>query len=704
MKYTNLLAILLLLVLIAAIPLVPVKAQTRGAQIDILRHIVIRTPDASLIAMQTNVADMSPGQIRTSDIEKQDSDGMLVTQDLGFHMGFIAYNVRDTATIQSYYRTNINGHWPLHDVEFRHALIHSYDQLGIIPPIYGYVVTPVRSLVPPAQSKYYSPDAQTHPYNPGNPLTSVAGDGTSCGILKAAGYTFVDAGTTGVVDDFDYWNMPNGQPLPHMEIWTPLAGDAPTSFQHGAEFVADLALIGLASTSNNGGRGMLNVGRAFSTYLTECRQGLFDAFMVFWTFGRLPSQLFDALHTSQDSRLYNGRDNSPGVNDATIDALVEDVKYSLNPDDIEVAAKQVQVMLYDPELPNADNFALSYMLLYSRSYFDVYDQNAAGVVKSPGYGSDNTWTWINVHWKPGLEYTEGGKTVFRYINGLPPSSLNPMYAITAYEWNIITQVLDGLTNVNPYNHADMPWIATDWSITELVSGGMEIDMTIRDDVKWQDGWTVTAYDIEWCLEFIRNYQVPRYAATWEQLTDVQVTDATHLKIIMAEPGLSLFYDVTGLGLLAPQHIWDRFGDYNVPANRLAVLSYDPSEGYNLAPGYTQIPGATPPTTNLFGTGPFEFQFYDSTNNYDDMWKNEEYFMTQADVATLMEQMFWEVGDQSRDGLVDVVDLNAVSAAFGYSPPGPPYDPNADFDTNNIVDMRDMRQSAFHLTWQKEYQA
>ena len=155
--------------------------------------------------MQGGAADFSPDQIRTGDIEKQDADGMLVTSDMGFHMGFIAYNIRPTSIINSYWR-NETGHrapvsyWPLHDMEFRHALITCYDQLGIIPPIYGYIVTPVRSLVPPAQSKYYNPGVPEHPYNPGDPLTSPAGEHSSVGILKAKGYTFVDAGTIGVIE------------------------------------------------------------------------------------------------------------------------------------------------------------------------------------------------------------------------------------------------------------------------------------------------------------------------------------------------------------------------------------------------------------------------------------------------------------------------------------------------------------------------
>jgi len=343
--------LLLTIVLLLIIPMVPnVSAQTQGPIMDKMRLTVIRTPEAARIAMLADLHDCSPGQILTSDIEVQAAAGMLVTQDLGFHMGYIAYNVRDLATVQATWRPGVT-YWPLHDVEFRHALVHCYDQLAIIPPIYGYVVTPVRSLVPPAQSKYYNTAVEAHPYNPGNPITSPSGEHSSCGILKAAGYTFVDAGTTGVVDDADYWKMPNNQPLDEYEIWTPLATDAPTSYEHGAEFVADLASIGLASTSANGNHGLINVGRTFSEYLDDVygtsteMGGRCDAYMVFHGLGRIPSQLYFFLHTSQDNTVNVSGSNGPGVANDTIDDLCETVRYSIDPDDIEVAAKDIQKRL-----------------------------------------------------------------------------------------------------------------------------------------------------------------------------------------------------------------------------------------------------------------------------------------------------------------------------------------------------------------------
>jgi ABC-type transport system substrate-binding protein len=702
LSYKSIFALIALVSMIATIAVIPSGYAQNGPIMDILRHEVIRSPDAALIAMQTDQVDFSPEQIRTPDIEKLDSEGNLITQDLGFHMGFIGYNIRDIADgdVNYGYRPELIGNfWPLADVNFRKALIRGYDQLGIIPPIYGYIVTPVRSLVPPAQSKYYYSAAQSYPYNPGNPFAGP--DTTStCGILKTFGYTFVDAGTIGVVDNNDYWKMPNGEDMVNMRIFTPLIDVAPTSFQHGAEFVADLRAIGLAGTTENGGRGLVHEGRDFNEYLNLCygtataMGGQFDAFMVFYSLGRLPDQLYDLMHSSSDTVVYWGRRNAVGINNPDVDALTEVVKYSLDPDVIEGAAKTLQDKLYD----TSNDWALAYMLLYSRSYFTAFTPGLDGIVKSPGYGADNSWTYLNAHWLPGFERTEDGNNVMIYVNGDEPDSFNYNFATTVYEWNIIGQTVDGLTAVNPYNHADIPWLASDWEIVE-VGGGMDIVMTLRSDVEWQDGFDFSANDVEWCLEFMRDMEIPRYFTAWQNLIDVVVTDATHLTIQLDAKGLSLFYDVMGVGaLLAPQ-IWDR----NWVSNQ-EVLDWIPTGAYTLAPGYTPPVDHTPTPTNVMGTGPFIFDFYDTTNLYDDMHRNPSYFMTQAAVTALMTSMFWQVGDEDYGGLVNAADLTQVSFAYGARPTSGNWNADANFDLNAIIDIRDLGTTSYHLTWQKFWTA
>ena len=60
-----------------------------GPEIDLFRAKVIKTPDAGLIAMQTEEGVVLTDIRRTGDIEKLDSDGFTITSAAGFHMGHI---------------------------------------------------------------------------------------------------------------------------------------------------------------------------------------------------------------------------------------------------------------------------------------------------------------------------------------------------------------------------------------------------------------------------------------------------------------------------------------------------------------------------------------------------------------------------------------------------------------------------------------
>jgi hypothetical protein len=85
-----------------------------------------------------------------------------------------------------------------------------------------------------------------------------------------------------------------------------------------------------------------------------------------------------------------------------------------------------------------------------------------------------------------------------------------------------------------------------------------------------------------------------------------------------------------------------------------------------------------------------------------MMANRNYFMTQEEIADRKATMFWQVGDQSWDGVVNVLDLTFVSFAYGCIIGDPCYDVDADFNSDGIVDLRDIYISAYHLLWQKEW--
>jgi hypothetical protein len=104
-----------------------------------------------------------------------------------------------------------------------------------------------------------------------------------------------------------------------------------------------------------------------------------------------------------------------------------------------------------------------------------------------------------------------------------------------------------------------------------------------------------------------------------------------------------------------------------------------------------------------GTGPFIFQYYDPTNMYDDMYRNENYFMPQADIANFVALTFWQyMGDEDYNGYVDIFDITQISFAYGSWVGGARYNPDANFNRDSRVDIRDLRIASQHLLWHKYY--
>lgn len=515
--------------------------KTFGPKIDKLRFKVIRSPDAQLIAMQTCEVDVLTDLIRTGDIEKLDGEGFTITAAPGFHMGFIGFNIRPD---QSYKLTGWGSKIAgpvLSDMMFRKAAFKCYNQDEIVASIYKYIVTPVQSLVPPSQGGWVNPAIPKVAYNPGDP-TLDTNDGTcgvntsyvnrypndisACGVLRGAGYIYDPAqdnwvtpydldgdGTPGTMADTDCDGTPDApgteadciydnyitdpdDVIPSLLVFTPTYEVAPTSAEHGARFVADCNAIGIP---------LVHEPREFDPYLDKVYGvgstpgGEFDLFMVFYSLSRFPDHLYDMVHSSFDSRIQPEGRNAPGIHCDELDKAVETIKFSLDHDAKLAAAYKAQEILYSQDYPEA---AFSYMLLYSRIYFNAFKPHMKGIVNSPGYGSDNMWTYLNMHWEEGYEryhtvYTD--KTLIIWCLGEVPITLNPCFADTVYEWAVIGPTLDGLMAVNPYTHEDLSWIAWDWEIEKWATEE-DVDNLLAGAVMgshWHEDWPV--WSLNWNL-------------------------------------------------------------------------------------------------------------------------------------------------------------------------------------------------------------
>jgi len=678
-----------------------------------------------IVALQTHETDVLTDLMGAQDVEKLASECFTITSTPGFHIAYIGFNVRPDQRYKTQAGSPIAGP-VLGDANFRHACFHCYNQEEILASIYKYVVTPIQSLVPPAQGGWVNQAVQTHPYNPGDPLGTTVYDpvtkanADACSILRYGGYTY-DSGEDNWLTPYDLdGDTVLNDYIPTLLVFTPTYEVAPTSAEHGARFAEDCNAIGIPLEHDP---------REYASYLdlvygtTGVPGGEFDLYMHSHELGRFPDHLYNFCHSSQDTLIRPGAYNGVGVNCSELDAAVETVKFSLNHAEKLDAAHDAQAMLYDPD--TYPECGCAYMNMYSRIYFDAFNPGLRGIVNSPGFGSDNMWTFLNIHWEPGHPYErlEDGNSTIIWCLGEEPELLNPCYAYTSYAWEILDRILDSLKAVNPYTHADIPWITTDWNIegpiTETVTldsenrllglpagatvdviDGMKCTYTIRTDVTWHCGNLYTVDDAEWNLEFFRNNEIPRYMDMWENLIDVQVINSTSFVVYNNETSQFLPYDFMDAAAYLPPPVWAPLDGKPLPE----ILAYDPASNTTKPTGAGPRFGTDACPTQLYGTGAFVFQYYDPVGMYADMTANRYYFKSTEEIQTQKVEMFWACGDVNRDGVVDQIDQARLNASFGCVIGEPCYDPDCDFNSDGIVNGYDGMKISFYWGDRREYPA
>jgi hypothetical protein len=265
-------------------------------------------------------------------------------------------------------------------------------------------------------------------------------------------------------------------------------------------------------------------------------------------------------------------------------------------------------------------YLVPYLPIYSRNYINLYKPGVTCWVNSRGYGSEPTawhWTLGSLHW---VGTPIGGTLNWQNAGGM--STLNPITASWVYEFNVLNGVYEGLTTIDPYTHADLPWVACRWEIIPWVDEGLGIDngmiikFWLRDDVYWQNGDHVTADDIAWNYEFIKSITAAELQPIWSTLDHYEVINEYQIDLYVNVAGYWKFLEMAGAALFFPEKIWAPFmGDYDDSTidDYNAAIAF---ETWNtLYSDYTGEPDPIAGPVELtccYGTGPFIFEWWDTT--------------------------------------------------------------------------------------------
>jgi ABC-type transport system substrate-binding protein len=659
----------MLAAMFAVTPVASYPAGQRGPRVDLLRQKVTRSPAAQLIEMQNGPpagSDIWEGLIRPTDIEDMDARGKQISSRGGFHYCEIGLN----------YRTP-----PLDDVNFRHALAHLIPKDRIIGSLFRYIDVKVDTPVPPAQSLWYNPGVDPHPYSP-----------AAAEAVLEASPRFEKVG--GV---WQYSAAAGGGALEHLRFFTPLEVVAPTSFTIGRMVVEEAQNIGLMNIEQ--------VPMDFATYLDlTYNQWQFEMFWVCYGLGRYPTHLWDLFNSINN---FPGSANPYGINYPELDAATNTLYFSLDRTAQIAAAQLSQELLMGgtttdpmpdyvpPEDPRSQ--ALPVFAVYSRNYYDIAQPQVKGLVNMFGNGIRNMWTYMNMYWDTTDEYRPGttDKTIVRVEDEFP-ERMNPLFATTVYANDWFLNILEGLIVVNPYTHKDEPWLATSWSY-EVTPGGMDVTFNLRltdltgAPITWQDNTPISINDVQFNWDFLADWEVPNFWGAFQYYDSSTLVDADTIVAHMTQASVWHVYSLAGTShQLAPQ-VWDRAW-----ADLPTILGYDPS-----AHAYPDPDGGGPLTsvpTELFGTGPFISMHSTTTigtQAYGDLQAYRNYWLRTSDIEQMIADMFWSAGDVDRSGNIDTTDLAAIGLAYLTTPGDALWNSNADVTgpagtpPDSVVDIFDL---------------
>jgi peptide/nickel transport system substrate-binding protein len=165
-----------------------------------------------------------------------------------------------------------------------------------------------------------------------------------------------------------------------------------------------------------------------------------------------------------------------------------------------------------------------------------------------------------------------------YTEGLvgTPKLINPLYAsLNDVDQDLASLVYAGLVRVNAARQI-VPDLAESWTVS---SNQREYTFVLRKNLKWHDGEKVTADDVVFTIETLRDPEFKSPLAANFSGVKVEAIDEQIVKFILPN-SYTPFLENLRLGLL-PAHLWQEV----VPANALLV-------DYNLKP---------------IGAGPYKFE-------------------------------------------------------------------------------------------------
>jgi ABC-type transport system substrate-binding protein len=210
----------------------------------------------------------------------------------------------------------------------------------------------------------------------------------------------------------------------------------------------------------------------------------------------------------------------------------------------------------------------------------------------------------------GCRRTDGEQPV-RIGLAEPPRTLNIWLASDANSNKVLSQIYQPLYALDPETLAPVPWLAAAMPRHDPVDNTYTV---VLRPARWSDGTPLTAADVAFTGHLIQSFSIPRYAAKWAPVAEIEVPDAQTVVFRLKRPCAN-FIDGALATPVVPAHRW-------APAAEAARRSEKPLAAL-----------LNHPVTDPVGCGPFMLAGYER-DTYLHLRRNPHFFASGHTIAGL----------------------------------------------------------------------
>lgn len=160
---------------------------------------------------------------------------------------------------------------------------------------------------------------------------------------------------------------------------------------------------------------------------------------------------------------------------------------------------------------------------------------------------------------------KGGKPVLGMNTA--PNTLNVLKTSTAYAFMILDNVYSYGALRPPDPGKPIPWQFKNWTLHEKNVGTDKptVVANLRDDITFNDGEPVTAGDVKFTVEYIKEQEPAGTisAVQFENVSDVKIDKKTGTRVeyYFSKPDAAWLSQVVG-NVILPKHVWKNVADYS----------------------------------------------------------------------------------------------------------------------------------------------